>query len=320
MGWRWVQRVFETSVAKGGARLVLLALADRADDAGECFPAAADIARRARLSEGQVRRHIRALCDPKGLAELEIVQPGGGLRPGGERGITNRYRLKLPELPDKPGSPANAGDTCAPALGYETPPPVRKPDPILPPNTRAPTRDTCAPTPKNPSAGAPKPARPRTQSLAPALGEQSLTDSEPSKNQQGTGQRSVGPLARTDAGAVPAVAPGERDFLNLLANARRKNAAAYGQPIGSLLAPPPRSNGESARRIPNSEQDQSRVLLAGIPGLSAIDAADLAKSYSVERVTQAVEALGSRTVRNPGGWLRRAMESGWKREGNGGDA
>lgn len=46
---------------KGGKRLVLLSLCDRANEGGVCFPSVNDICRRCCLSERQVQRHLKEL-------------------------------------------------------------------------------------------------------------------------------------------------------------------------------------------------------------------------------------------------------------------
>jgi hypothetical protein len=92
------------SKAAGSARFVLVALADRADDDGCCWPSLADIARRTTLSERQVRRRIGELVK---LGELVRVKPGGGTHPGSKVGLTTRYRIN-----------ADA-DTRTPMTGYE---------------------------------------------------------------------------------------------------------------------------------------------------------------------------------------------------------
>ena len=92
MAIAWLNYVFEHSPTRGGARLVLLTLADRADDQGVCWPSVADIAKRAGISERHVRRIIAGLVR---AGELAIVKRGGGIRPGSNRkkGTPTTYRL-----------------------------------------------------------------------------------------------------------------------------------------------------------------------------------------------------------------------------------
>lgn len=75
--------VWETSKTKGGQLLVLLALANRANDAGMCCPGLEEISIKSRLSIRQVRRYIRHL---EAIGEL-IVELNDGPR------WCNRYTL-----------------------------------------------------------------------------------------------------------------------------------------------------------------------------------------------------------------------------------
>jgi hypothetical protein len=69
-----MNRVWEASRQSVGALLVLLAIADFADDDGIAYPSIGTLARKARLSPRQVQRVI---ADLVAASEL-IVQPGGG--------------------------------------------------------------------------------------------------------------------------------------------------------------------------------------------------------------------------------------------------
>lgn len=75
--------VWKRSESRNGARLVLLALADRADDGGFAWPSIEDICERAKLSERAVQKGIAKLVE---IGELE-VESGGGRR------VRNRYRI-----------------------------------------------------------------------------------------------------------------------------------------------------------------------------------------------------------------------------------
>lgn len=93
MAWVW-----ENGPEKQAHRFVLIALADYANDAGECWPAVATIAAKTCLSERGVRQIIR---------ELEA---GGWLttRIGSGRGGANVYTVNVPRPPNigsgKPGT------------------------------------------------------------------------------------------------------------------------------------------------------------------------------------------------------------------------
>lgn len=76
--WVWAK-----STSKNGARLVLLALADRADDHGCAWPSIDDLCERTLLSPRAVQKALTALVESK---ELE-VEWGGGRR------VRNRYRI-----------------------------------------------------------------------------------------------------------------------------------------------------------------------------------------------------------------------------------
>ena len=76
--------VFEGSRSKGAARLVLLAIADRANNEGRAWCGTADIAKRAGILRNHVVRHTRLLSE---LGELEI-----GYREG--KRSTNCYIVK----------------------------------------------------------------------------------------------------------------------------------------------------------------------------------------------------------------------------------
>jgi hypothetical protein len=64
--------VWDHSPLEGGALLILLALADRADDDGFCWPSVSYLAAKARLSERQVKRILKEL-----VANGEIDMPAG---------------------------------------------------------------------------------------------------------------------------------------------------------------------------------------------------------------------------------------------------
>jgi hypothetical protein len=78
--------VWERSKHQGGALLVLLGIADHANDLGVAYPSIERLARKARVTERHARRLIRQLADS---GELK-VEAGAG--PHG----TNLYRLNLP--------------------------------------------------------------------------------------------------------------------------------------------------------------------------------------------------------------------------------
>src|SRR5918911_5780534 len=74
MSIRVMSRVWESSRQSGGALLVLLAIADFADDQGLAFPGVRTLARKARLSDRQVQR---VLVELAAAGEL-VVRRGAG--------------------------------------------------------------------------------------------------------------------------------------------------------------------------------------------------------------------------------------------------
>ena len=91
--------VLNHSEATGNARNVLMALANRADEHGICWPGVADLAKRSKCGPRTVQRQLRKLEE---LGELEVLLGGGG-----GRGKTPLYWIKLPTLdgevaPDHP--------------------------------------------------------------------------------------------------------------------------------------------------------------------------------------------------------------------------
>ncbi len=65
--------VWERSRATGMTRLVLLAIADHADDAGRAWPSFARLAERCRMHRSSVARAIRQLIE---FGELAVVEKG----------------------------------------------------------------------------------------------------------------------------------------------------------------------------------------------------------------------------------------------------
>lgn len=85
--------VWDKTPYEGGALLVLLALADWANDQGKCWPSVASIARKARLNERQVYNVLRTMR-ADGVISCEA---------GGGRGKASVYTIntaKIAGLPD----------------------------------------------------------------------------------------------------------------------------------------------------------------------------------------------------------------------------
>jgi hypothetical protein len=86
MSWVW-----DCGPEKGSDLLVLLALADFANDEGECWPSMASIARKARMTERGAQKIARRLKED---GFLEITTGGG-------RHGCNRYRIIRRETPNE---------------------------------------------------------------------------------------------------------------------------------------------------------------------------------------------------------------------------
>jgi hypothetical protein len=86
MSIKVMTEVWESSSTKGGSRLVLLALADFANDEGYCFPSLERIALKSALSKRNVQM---ILCDLNSRGELVIVHGAG-------RGNVNAYWVLPP--------------------------------------------------------------------------------------------------------------------------------------------------------------------------------------------------------------------------------
>jgi len=80
-----MDRVWEHSQQSSGALLVLLAIADFANDDGVAFPSIGTLARKARLSERQVQRVIGELVAAQ---ELDVT-------PGKGRAGSHLYRVTV---------------------------------------------------------------------------------------------------------------------------------------------------------------------------------------------------------------------------------
>ena len=97
MNWAWKQALAPTP------KLILMALADTADDRGICWPSVPTLAQKCTVSPRTVQRVIRALAN-KGLM---VAEPR--FRPDGSCS-SNRYRLRI-EGGDKMSPAPDRGDT-----------------------------------------------------------------------------------------------------------------------------------------------------------------------------------------------------------------
>jgi hypothetical protein len=83
---RWIAHIFDQGPTNANERLVMLALADYANDEGECWPSIAGICRKSALKNRGVQGILRRL---EAAGWIEIVRGGG-------RKNCNLYRLKTP--------------------------------------------------------------------------------------------------------------------------------------------------------------------------------------------------------------------------------
>lgn len=85
MSIRVMSRVWDHSRHKGSALLLLLAIADNANEAGEAWPSIDTLAKKVRMTDRNVQMLVQRLVDS---GELQ-VEPGGG------KHHTNHYRVTL---------------------------------------------------------------------------------------------------------------------------------------------------------------------------------------------------------------------------------
>ena len=97
-------------------KLVLIKLADNANDIGECWPSISYIADQCEISDRSVQKHIQALSE-SGLLWIEFRKAEGG------KNKSNVYHLTLNNTASPGGeSPAPGGESPAP--GGESPAPM----------------------------------------------------------------------------------------------------------------------------------------------------------------------------------------------------
>ncbi len=98
MNWAWGLSLPPTQ------KLLLLALADNADDAGACWPSLKSLAAKCEVTPRTIQRTIKEFEDGGLIAVTSRYASNG-------RQTSNAYRLMLSEYPDKMSPPADA--TCA---------------------------------------------------------------------------------------------------------------------------------------------------------------------------------------------------------------
>lgn len=90
MSIKAVRAVLAGSKAKGTDKVILMCLAEHANDyGGSCYPSIATIARECSTGERNVQRRLKKLCE---LGELTIKECVGG------RAKTNQYQINMDAL------------------------------------------------------------------------------------------------------------------------------------------------------------------------------------------------------------------------------
>lgn len=108
MSIRVMTRVWEHSHHKGNALLLLLAIADHADDDGAAFPGIKSLSRKARVGETTCHRLLKTL---ERSGELAIESGAGRIS---KYGTTNLYRVTMAEQTTLPGATVGTGPKMAP--------------------------------------------------------------------------------------------------------------------------------------------------------------------------------------------------------------
>ncbi len=107
MNWAWHQDLAPTQ------KLILMALADAADDHGICWPSVPTVAAKCRVSDRTVRRGMQTLVTSELMISDQRYRKDGSCS-------SNRYRLLL-EGGDKLSPPPDTGDST-PCHGCQAPP------------------------------------------------------------------------------------------------------------------------------------------------------------------------------------------------------
>ncbi|MBP7746434.1 MAG: helix-turn-helix domain-containing protein [Phycisphaerae bacterium] len=282
----WLDYVFRRSGSRGGERLTLLALADRANAAGRCYCGVADIAARAGLSERRARACLRALI---ARGELSILKHGGGVRPDG-KGRANTFQLVALAEPE-------AGRTLSPASGFAAP------------DTRTNGAGTLTAPTANPEVSGIEPCRPRQGN-----------PTEPTVNPRENPGADGGPVGVAVAAAAddarvadPDAASFQSHLIERRAAERRRAGGQLGKPISSAAAQfVPQADKPRRRRgrLPDGVQALSFRLLRNVPGLCEADARDLATLAGPAEFAAALGIMPA-DLRSVGGWLRCCVLGGW---------
>jgi DNA-binding transcriptional MocR family regulator len=102
MSLKAINWVWDHSESRGSRRLVLLALADYADNANQCYPSARTLAKKSKISEMTVHRAIRELSE---IGEITVLRRKMDGRQGNEH---NLYTMPLKQYPAAKSEPSPA--------------------------------------------------------------------------------------------------------------------------------------------------------------------------------------------------------------------
>lgn len=115
MSIKVMTEVWANSAAEGTALLMMLAIADFADDEGYAYPGIGTLAKKCRVSRRSIQRSIKHCQEIK---ELGVAQ-NKGIKTG--HGSTNLYRIFLPNLGVTKCRPLNNDDKMSPQALTEIP-------------------------------------------------------------------------------------------------------------------------------------------------------------------------------------------------------
>ena len=110
--------IFDSEALGPTERLIMLSLADHADDSGRCYPSISRLCTRTGLSERAVRTNIRALEKSGYLA----IQIGAGQGGANLYTITPTPAADAPRQEMPPGSRCPEGGQQVPQRGQQMPP------------------------------------------------------------------------------------------------------------------------------------------------------------------------------------------------------
>ena len=108
MSIKLMNQVWETSKHEGSTLLILLALADHANDEGLCWPSIGRLARRGRVGE---RHAMRILAGLEASGDVVVIERGGG------KGRSNLYRVTPVSGFEEADTPR---DTVTPTTGFRS--------------------------------------------------------------------------------------------------------------------------------------------------------------------------------------------------------